>query len=264
MHRTAGFLVLPLLLSITALLLPAAAEAQFGYPPMYPGYPGYPGYRYGYPEADVRLMIKPAEASVYVDGYFAGKVDDFDGTFQRLHVPPGEHEIVVHLEGYRSLRQKLFLNARATRKIEGTLEKLTPGEAQDPVPVPAEPRADAGGERGRPYPPFAGDPRGRRRPPVPASPPEPGVPATPASPPDQSTPSRSAVLSIRVQPAGATVFIDGERWSGPAEGERLVVQVPEGRHRIEVERDGYERVSTEIDVLASQTVPVNISLTRAR
>jgi hypothetical protein len=260
MHRIAAFLVL----SISALLLPPTVEAQFGYPPMYPGYPGYPGYRYGYAEADVRLMVKPVEASVYVDGYFAGKVDDFDGRFQRLHVPPGEHEIVVHLEGYRSLRQKLYLNAHATRKIEGTLEKLTPGETQDPVPVPAEPRADAGGERGRPYPPFAGDPRTRRRPPAPASPPPPGGPATPASPSTQSAPSRAAVLSIRVQPAGATVFIDGERWSGPDDGERLIVQVPDGRRRIEVEREGYERFSTEIDVLAGQTVPVNINLTRAR
>lgn len=250
------------LVSLAGGLFPSAAHAQFGYPPIYAGHPGY---RYGFPESDVRLMVKPAEASVYVDGYFAGKVDDFDGTFQRLHVPPGEHEIVVHLEGYRSLRQKLYLSVNATRKIEGTLEKLSPGEPQDPAPVPMEPSttAQVDRERDRGYPPFAGN-RMRRRPPTPPGAPPTSAPQAPASPgpPTTASSSRSAALSIRVQPAGATVFIDGERWSGPEDGERLIVQVPEGRRRIEVERDGYERFSTEIDVLSNQTVPVNISLTR--
>ena len=31
----------------------------------------------------------PSEARVYVDGYYAGTVDDFDGLFQRLNVSPG-------------------------------------------------------------------------------------------------------------------------------------------------------------------------------
>jgi len=29
----------------------------------------------------VRLKVKPAEASVYVDGFYVGIVDDFDGSF---------------------------------------------------------------------------------------------------------------------------------------------------------------------------------------
>src|SRR5262245_57551423 len=174
------------------------------------------------------MQVKPSDASVYVNGYYAGKVDDFNGTFQRLHVPPGEHEIVVYLEGYRSLHQKLYLTAHATRKIEGTLEKLSAGDPQEPPPVPTERRADARDGRdgrGRGHPAIAGDPRARRRLPVPNTPPETQPPPTPASP-SASTASRSAVLSIRVQPAETTVFIDGERWSGPADGERLIVQVP--------------------------------------
>ena len=35
-------------------------------------------------DGSLRLKVKPREASVYVDGYFAGRVDDFDGMFQRL------------------------------------------------------------------------------------------------------------------------------------------------------------------------------------
>src|SRR3954466_1797342 len=81
---------LPMRLAVLALPFLAIgpgttpASAQFQYPP-------YPGYRLAMPESDLRFEVKPKEASVYIDGYFAGKVDEFDGTFQRLHVTPGEH-----------------------------------------------------------------------------------------------------------------------------------------------------------------------------
>ena len=41
----------------------------------------------------MRFDVKPNDASVYVDGYYAGVVDDFDGAFQRLRTAPGGHEI---------------------------------------------------------------------------------------------------------------------------------------------------------------------------
>jgi PEGA domain len=240
-----------LLLPLAGVLLPTSLQAQFRYPPI------YPAYRYA-SESDLRFMVKPKDAAVYVDGYFAGKVEDFDGTFQRLHVAPGQHEIVVYLEGYRSLKQRLYLSPNATRKIEGELEKLGPGEAAEPVPQPPpdserrDPR-DEGYDRTPPRP----GPTTRRAPaPPPRDIPERSQPA-PAS--------QFGSLSIRVQPSGATVFIDGERWAGPSgNDERLIVQVPEGRHRIEAERDGYERFVTEIDVRRMETAPVNISLARAR
>jgi len=47
--------------------------------------PGYPyGYRYAPPDAAVKFDVKPKEAAVYIDGYYAGLVDDYDGAFQRL------------------------------------------------------------------------------------------------------------------------------------------------------------------------------------
>ena len=66
---------------------------------------GY-GYRLRAPDASVRLDVKPKEAEVYVDGYYAGVVDDFDGTFQRLRVEPGEHEIELWLDGYRTCSRR--------------------------------------------------------------------------------------------------------------------------------------------------------------
>lgn len=72
------------------------------------GYGGYGGYgtyyRVRYDDTgSLRLKIAPREAQVFVDGYYAGVVDEFDGIFQRLHVEPGPHRIEVRLEGYESL-----------------------------------------------------------------------------------------------------------------------------------------------------------------
>jgi hypothetical protein len=240
-------------LTLATVVLPTAADAQFRYPPIYP----YPAYRYGFAEADLRVKVKPKDAAVYVDGYFAGKVEDYDGAFERLHVEPGQHEITVYLDGYRSLHQRLYLSPNSTRKIEGNLEKLMPGDQAEPVPQPAlQPdRQDPGATR----PPIVGRPGSPRRPPE-------GPPADRGrQQPPASNASRFGTISVQVQPAGATVFVDGERWTGPANtDERLIIQVPAGRHRVEVERDGYERFVTEIDVRASDTAPLNISLTRTR
>ncbi len=242
-------------------LQPSAADAQFRYPPIYPIYPAY---RYAVPDASVRVQVRPSDASVYVDGFFAGKVDEFDGAFQRLHVQPGQHEIVVYLEGYRSLRERLYLSPNSTRRVEGRLEKLAPGESLEPVPTPPPdierrdepaPRPPARGaglgpRRGQPIPPQPPD----RRPP----PPDAGERRGPA------TDSTSGVLEIRVQPGGATVLIDGERWTGPGDSERLIVQVAEGRHHIEADRNGYDKFEIDVDVRRGETAPVNISLSRNR
>jgi hypothetical protein len=237
-----------LLIALALLCAPISAEAQWR-----PPYPGYYPYRYS-ADSDLRFSVKPKEASVYVDGYFAGHVDDFDGAFQRLHVAPGEHEIVVFLDGYRSLRQRLYLSPNKTRKIEGTLERLAADDPPEEPPVPTD-RPDHRSDNDRmPAPrPLPGDARGRV--------PDNRQPARePPAPPASTT---MGSISLRVQPSGTTVLIDSERWEGPADAERLIVQVPEGRHTIVVERDGFNRVVTDVDVRRGQTVPVNISLTRA-
>jgi hypothetical protein len=131
----------------------------------YPGpYGPYP-YPYGphryVQEAELKLAIEPKEAEVYVDGYFAGVVDDFDGAFQRLRVVPGQHEIVVYHEGYRSIREKLYLGPRSSRKLERTMEKLGAGEPNEAKPEPVDPPEPARDPR---------DPRNPRNPRAPRRP----------------------------------------------------------------------------------------------
>jgi len=244
---------------------PWAPYYQVGpYPYPYP----YP-FHYVDPGASVRLEVKPKDAEVYVDGYYAGVVDDFDGTFQRLHVPPGEHDITLYLDGYRTATQHVRLTADKTFKIKYAMEKLAPGEQSEPRPTPAPPPADLQGQGQYPqnpqYPPNepggvrAGAPR-----PMPPNAPPPNMPRTAPPPPPPPPGARQAEgygsIAIRVQPADAEVLIDGEPWHGPSDRDRLVVEVAGGRHAIEIRKSGYRTYVTELDVRPGETTPLNVSL----
>src|SRR6185369_3518149 len=68
------------------------------YDPWYGWFPTYgPSDSSGYDgdQGSLRLKVKPVDASVYVDGYYVGIVDDFDGIFQRLHLEAGPHRIEI-------------------------------------------------------------------------------------------------------------------------------------------------------------------------
>ena len=111
--------------------------------------PRYPYYGYGYgaypigggPSGEVRVLASPKQAEVYVDGFYAGVVDDFDGTFQRLHITPGGHTITLHLEGYRTVTQNIYVTTDSTFKLQLAMDRLGPGEASEPAPLPVRPFA---------------------------------------------------------------------------------------------------------------------------
>src|SRR5688572_17095937 len=70
------------------------------YPFLYGQYPypyPYPYRRYYYDSSAARIQVEPRHAEVFIDGYFVGLVDDFDGWAQRLNVAPGEHELTIYL-----------------------------------------------------------------------------------------------------------------------------------------------------------------------
>ena len=61
----------------------------------------------------MRVLVTPREAAVYVDGFYAGIVDDFNDV-QPLPLPPGAHDIVLYLEGYRTVHQRAYLTPGST------------------------------------------------------------------------------------------------------------------------------------------------------
>jgi hypothetical protein len=86
---------------------------------------GYGGAGYGTPAAGgIRLKVKPSGASVYVDGYYAGTVDDFDNAFQKLSLAIGEHRIEISAPGYKPLVVDITIRDFETINYEGRLEPI--------------------------------------------------------------------------------------------------------------------------------------------
>jgi hypothetical protein len=86
----------------------APSTYYYGYNGYYgPGYygpgPYSPWQVSGYDLGGVRLKIRPRDAQVFVDGHYAGIVDDFDGTFQSLKLEAGGHKIEIHMPGFEDI-----------------------------------------------------------------------------------------------------------------------------------------------------------------
>ncbi len=69
-----------------------------------------PGFVYG----SVRIVDAPPEAQVFVDGYYAGVVDDYDGVFQHLNLVPGPHRIEIQLADYPPIGFDVFVQPGQT------------------------------------------------------------------------------------------------------------------------------------------------------
>ena len=187
-------------------------------------------------ESSLRRQVTPRETEVFIDGYLAGRVDDFDGRSQRLHVQPGEHELTLYLEGHRKVTQQVLIRPRASFRIRYTMVQLAAGETPDVRP---------------PWPPNPPAPRDAQPTRAPAR----GGEAAAAA-------ANYGALAIRVQPRDAEVTIDGQRWANGAEGEPLVVQLATGTHKVEVRKDGFRSYTTQVDIKDGETRPINVSLSR--
>lgn len=209
------------------------------YDPFFGPYPWWPRTQYPWyvpiydVQAQLKVDVEPEEAAVYIDGFYAGIVDDFDGFFEGLPLTPGGHTIVVYLNGYRTIRQSIHLQAGSTFKIKGVMEPLAEGERQEPLPVaPAIPAPPAGSYR-LPRPPIQG--------------------------PAATVAVTFGEVDLRVQPADADLFIDGQRWLS-SDPNRFVLHLPIGRHKVEVTKTGYRGFETEIEVKEGGGVLLNIAL----
>jgi hypothetical protein len=47
----------------------------------------------------IRIQGAPRSAEVYVDGHYAGIVDEYNGTFDSLNLEPGPHEVEIRTGG---------------------------------------------------------------------------------------------------------------------------------------------------------------------
>ena len=218
---------------------------QYPYPYPYP----YPYYRYAYDNTGAaRLQVTPRNAKVFVDGYFAGVVDDFDGTWQRLNVEAGEHELQLYLEGYQTYTQKVLFVRGRTLKLTFAMLPLGPGQSAGPPPQPDPSAAPTP----RSYPRDPDNVSVRRG------------PQGPPRAPNRGDQADFGSLLLRVRPQDAEVLVDGQSWNAPQGDDQIVIELAEGSHRIEVRKDGFQTYTTTVQVRRGQTVRLNVGLTAGR
>jgi PEGA domain len=224
-------------------------------------------YNYSEP-AGFRLLVEPEDTRVYVDGHYAGDVDDFDGMFQHLDVAPGRHEITLKKDGYRTHRIKVYAAEGSTAKIRFAMER---GSGPDTMEDLA---GDRGlGEERRPE--ARGDDRddadrydsranrddrpvSREREDAPVD-----DPRHEAAPPIGLVTDGNAapgLLTLNVTPTDASVYVDG-RFVGSARqtGE---LELRPGRHRVEVVRPGYRTAERDLTIESGRTQALSLDLAR--
>ncbi|HXH07030.1 MAG TPA: PEGA domain-containing protein [Vicinamibacterales bacterium] len=116
--------IYPLFPSGYGYWLPFGYYGGYYYEPYWDG-DGF--YRRAYPYRSqyghLRLKVRPRDAQVYVDGYFAGVVDDFDGVFQRLPVRAGSHRVELRAPGYQPLVFDVLVQPGRLVTYRGELER---------------------------------------------------------------------------------------------------------------------------------------------
>ena len=69
----------------------------------------------------IRLKVRPRDAQVFVDGHYAGLVDDFDGAFQSLRLEHGGHKIEIRMPGFEDLELDIHVQPGRTITLSETL-----------------------------------------------------------------------------------------------------------------------------------------------
>ena len=109
------------------------------YPPTVARYDYYGSYygNYGYPTGELKLRVRPREAQVFINGAYAGTVDEFDGTFQSLRLEGGEYQVEIVSPGYEPLDFDVRITPGEKVTYQGDLLPEQPGQPYpEPPPQP--------------------------------------------------------------------------------------------------------------------------------
>jgi hypothetical protein len=199
-------------------------------------------YVYNYDFGSLRLQVEPDDAEVYVDGYYAGEVDDFNGIFQRLHVRPGRHEIAFKRRGFRTHRVKVYVPVGSTLKVR---YEMQPGQASDVTEaVIGAPDEMERADKARALPTLEGE----------------DEEAIEDEPPASAS-GRPAEVRLAVKPADAAVYVDGRFLGNGEDVDEL--QLAPGKHRVEVVRPGFATFEKDIELTAGEGRDLKVELDKA-
>jgi PEGA domain-containing protein len=110
---------------------PAYSYPAYGYPSPYPaGYGNVVPYGYGYggysgqPYGGLRIDLPQRDAEVYVDGYFVGTVENFDGASQQANLSAGPHQIEIRSPEFEAIQFNVNIEAGRTITYRGAMREL--------------------------------------------------------------------------------------------------------------------------------------------
>lgn len=75
----------------------------------------------GGPVGGLQLDVQPWRAQVYVDGVYAGEVEEFSGYYRHLSLVAGPHVITIVADGYEPLVVEVFVSPGQTLTYRGAL-----------------------------------------------------------------------------------------------------------------------------------------------
>ena len=82
--------------------------------------------------ANLKLVVVPDRAAVFVDNGYVGHASDFGGAFRSMTVAPGKHKIRVALPGYHDFETDITLAANQKSEIKAELVK---GNVENTAPI---------------------------------------------------------------------------------------------------------------------------------
>jgi hypothetical protein len=72
---------------------------------------------------ELKIAATPSRAAVFVDGQYAGHVDEFDGAGKAMLLTPGQHHLRIALPGYLPFDTMVDLRPQQKLKIQTDLVK---------------------------------------------------------------------------------------------------------------------------------------------
>ena len=83
--------------------------------------------------AELKIATTPSRAAVFVDGQYAGHVDEFDGVGKAMLLTPGQHRLHIALPGYLPFDTTVDVRSQQKLKIQTDLVKGSITEAGSQV-----------------------------------------------------------------------------------------------------------------------------------
>jgi PEGA domain len=82
-----------------------------------------PRVKYAQANAEVKIVVEPDRAAVFVDNTFAGHAHEFGGVGRAMLIPPGKHRIRIALPGYQDFVTEVELKPGQKFEIKTELAK---------------------------------------------------------------------------------------------------------------------------------------------